>query len=222
MEFVPRGEILFFGQSVIFALSWLHFHMVNGRPLWVADRGLMRQCARRCHLPHIVHPQLHCVGVSHKTRPSSARSTDDTKSVLPGATITATRLETGVQSSAVTRRQRSVPLEAAGRHLQAAGRALGLLDRASLPKVELLVGQNATIPFTLKLAQVSETLTVARRVAARRHHVVAGGRQRRSPADGRAAAAGPQLDGAVEAGQGHHRQRRQQHRPGVDATTCSS
>ena len=29
-----------------------------------------------------------------------------------------------------------------------------------LAKVELLVGQNATIPFTLKLAQVSETLTV--------------------------------------------------------------
>src|SRR5207249_2922258 len=29
-----------------------------------------------------------------------------------------------------------------------------------LSKVELLVGQNATIPFTLKIAQVSETLTV--------------------------------------------------------------
>ena len=29
-----------------------------------------------------------------------------------------------------------------------------------LRDVELLVGQNATIPFTMKLAQVSETLTV--------------------------------------------------------------
>ena len=36
---------------------------------------------------------------------------------------------------------------------------------ALIPQVELLVGQNATVPFTLKLASVTETLTVTRVVS---------------------------------------------------------
>ena len=85
--------------------------------------------------------------------------------------------------------------------------------RVMFKDVELLVGQNATIPFTMKLALVSETLTVIGETPLVDTHVVAGRRQRRPPPDGAAAAPGPQLDGAVEAGEGRHRERRrQQHR----------
>ena len=80
-----------------------------------------------------------------------------------------------------------------------------------IPDIELLVGQN-------RIAAVRDAGRVAvgnpdrdRRSAARRRQLHAGGRQRRSPPDGRTAAAGPQLDGAGDAGQGHHRQRRRHH-----------
>src|SRR6516164_2792094 len=86
--------------------------------------------------------------------------TDETKAVLPGATVTATNLETGAQSSAVTdergqyRLQQLLP----GRYkLQADLQGFGSVV---VPQVELLVGQNATVPFALKVASVTETLTV--------------------------------------------------------------
>jgi hypothetical protein len=86
--------------------------------------------------------------------------TDETRSVLPGVTMTATDLETGRQFSAVTDargeyRLLNVPAGSYKIQAELAGFATVVLAR-----VELLVGQNATIPFTLKLAQVSETLTV--------------------------------------------------------------
>ena len=75
--------------------------------------------------------------------------TDETKAVLPGATVTATNLETGAQSSAVTdergqyRLQQLLP----GRYkLQADLQGFGSVV---VPQVELLVGQNATVPFAL-------------------------------------------------------------------------
>ena len=77
-----------------------------------------------------------------------------------------------------------------------------------LAKVELLVGQNANIPFTLKIAQVSETLTVLGEspLVDTSSSQVAGNVDR--AADGGTAAAGPQLDRALEARQGDHGQRR--------------
>ena len=80
-----------------------------------------------------------------------------------------------------------------------------------LARVELLVGQNATIPFYIEDRAGQRNAHGARRVAARRHVVVTGRGQRRSPADGGAAAPGPQLDGAVEAREGDHGERRREH-----------
>jgi Carboxypeptidase regulatory-like domain/TonB dependent receptor len=85
---------------------------------------------------------------------------DETKSVLPGVTMTATDLETGRQFSAVTDAKgeyRLLNVPAGAYRIQA---ELSGFSTVVLQRVELLVGQNATIPFTLKLAQVSETLTV--------------------------------------------------------------
>jgi Carboxypeptidase regulatory-like domain len=85
---------------------------------------------------------------------------DETKSVLPGVTVTAVDLDTGRQFSAVTDvkgEYRLLNVPAGNYKLQA---ELSGFATVVLAKVELLVGQNANIPFTLKIAQVSETLTV--------------------------------------------------------------
>ena len=86
--------------------------------------------------------------------------TDATRGVLPGATITATSLETGVQHVVVSDEhgEYRLPALAPGRYRvqsELAGFATSVLE-----SIELLVGQNATLPFALKLAQVNETLTV--------------------------------------------------------------
>ena len=85
--------------------------------------------------------------------------TDDTKAMLPGATITATSLETGVQQVAVSdaNGQYRLRLPAGIYKLQAELSGFGPVQ---LPRVELLVGQNANVPITLKIAQLTETLTV--------------------------------------------------------------
>jgi len=86
--------------------------------------------------------------------------TDETKAVLPGATVTATNLETGRQATAVSDEQgqyRILRLYPGKYKVQA---ELQGFSSVSIPSVELLVGQNANVPFVLKVATVSETLTI--------------------------------------------------------------
>jgi hypothetical protein len=85
---------------------------------------------------------------------------DETKGALPGATITATSLDTGRQMVAVSDargeyRLRGLP---AGRYKVQAD--LTGFSTIIVQDVELLVGQNRTIPFTLNVASLQETLTV--------------------------------------------------------------
>lgn len=85
---------------------------------------------------------------------------DETKALLPGATVMATNLETGVQSVAVSDSTGAYRLlkPPPGRYkLQA---ELTGFSTIVIPSVELLVGQNATVPFVMKLAQVNESVTV--------------------------------------------------------------
>ncbi|HEY7291437.1 MAG TPA: TonB-dependent receptor [Vicinamibacterales bacterium] len=86
--------------------------------------------------------------------------TDETKAVLPGATVTATNLDTGVQTNGVTdeRGQYRLLRMYPGKYKVQA--ELQGFTSVVVPSVELLVGQNATVPFTLKVATVSETLTI--------------------------------------------------------------
>ncbi len=86
---------------------------------------------------------------------------DESKAVLVGVTITATNLETGTQSSAVTDDHgvyRFASLPAGKYKLQS---ELNGFVSVVIPSVELLVGQNATVPFTLKMAAVTESVTVS-------------------------------------------------------------
>ncbi len=85
---------------------------------------------------------------------------DDTKAVLPGVNITATDQETGFISTAVTNEKgeyRLLRLPPGKYTIQA---ELSGFSSVVLKDVELLVGNTLTIPVTMKLAQVSETLTV--------------------------------------------------------------
>ena len=80
---------------------------------------------------------------------------DETKSVLPGVSVTAIDQAAGIRLSAVSNergeyRFQNVP---PGKYtLQA---ELSGFSTVMFKDVELLVGQNATIAFTMKLAQVA-------------------------------------------------------------------
>jgi hypothetical protein len=86
--------------------------------------------------------------------------TDATKAVLPGATVTATNLATGIQTISLSdeRGEYRVVNLAPGRYRVQA--ELAGFSTVIVPEIELLVGQNATVPFALTLAQVNETVTV--------------------------------------------------------------
>jgi hypothetical protein len=85
---------------------------------------------------------------------------DETKAALPGVNITATDQETGRAIAAVSneRGEYRLPNVPPGRYTITA--ELSGFSTVSLKDVEILVGQNARIPVTMKLASVSETLTV--------------------------------------------------------------
>jgi hypothetical protein len=85
---------------------------------------------------------------------------DDTKSVLPGVSVTATDQAAGRQATAVTNERGEYRLQNLPPGKYTVQAELSGFSTVVLRDVELLVGQNATIPLTMKLAQVSETLTV--------------------------------------------------------------
>jgi len=85
---------------------------------------------------------------------------DESKAVLPGTTLTLTELTTGRQYVAVTDvrgEYRLVNVAAGAYKLQA---ELSGFAPTILPRLELLVGQNANVTITLKLATVQENVTV--------------------------------------------------------------
>ena len=85
---------------------------------------------------------------------------DPSKSVVPGVTVTAIEISSGRQYVAVTdeRGEYQLPNVDPGRYkLQA---AIDGFATVVIPEVDLLVGQNATILFVLKVAALEESLTV--------------------------------------------------------------
>ena len=85
---------------------------------------------------------------------------DETKAMLPGVSVTVTDQATGRQSIAVTDDKGEYRLlnVLPGKYTIQAD--LSGFATVVLRDVEILVGQHATVPLTMKLAQVSETLTV--------------------------------------------------------------
>ena len=85
---------------------------------------------------------------------------DGTKASLPGVTVTATLIDTGRSTATVTDERGEYRLRGleAGRYKVQA--ELSGFSTIVVPDIELLVGQNRTLPFTMQVASVSETLTV--------------------------------------------------------------
>ena len=94
---------------------------------------------------------LLCVAASARAQNVSVVGTvtDETKSMLPGVTVTAVDLDNGRQFSAATDAKgeyRLLNVPAGNYKLQA---ELSGFATVVLSRVELLVGQNATIPFSM-------------------------------------------------------------------------
>jgi hypothetical protein len=85
---------------------------------------------------------------------------DETRAALPGVNVTATDQDTGRILTAVTndRGEYRIANVLPGKYTVQAD--LSGFTTVSLRDIEILVGQNARIPLTLKLATVNETLTV--------------------------------------------------------------
>jgi hypothetical protein len=85
---------------------------------------------------------------------------DETKSSLPGVTVTATSLDTGRQIVSVSDDRGEYRLRglAPGRYRVQAD--LAGFASTMVPEIELLVGQNGTLPLSMQVASLSETLTV--------------------------------------------------------------
>src|SRR4030095_6440333 len=79
---------------------------------------------------------------------------DETKAMLPGATVTATDLGTGRQCVGVSDQQGEyrLPRLPAGRYKIQVD--LSGFTTVVVPDVELLVGQNRTVAFVLKLSDL--------------------------------------------------------------------
>jgi hypothetical protein len=86
--------------------------------------------------------------------------TDTTSGALPGVTVTATSLETGRVFSGISDERGEYRLRglAPGRYKVQA--ELSGFATVVVPDVELLVGQNRSVPFAMQVATLSETLTV--------------------------------------------------------------
>src|SRR5262245_21311856 len=85
---------------------------------------------------------------------------DESKAMLPGATIVATDLGSGRQYTAVTDGSGEYRIRSLQPGTYKVQVELSGFATVSVPTMELLVGQNARLDFTLKLATVQETVTV--------------------------------------------------------------
>lgn len=85
---------------------------------------------------------------------------DDSRAVLPGATVTATDLGTGYVQSAVSNDRGEYRLANLPPGKYSVTAELSGFGTLKIPEIQLLVGQNATIPLQLKVAALEETVTV--------------------------------------------------------------
>jgi len=85
---------------------------------------------------------------------------DETKASLPGVNVTATDQDTGRAISAVSNERGEYRLVNVPPGKYTVQAELSGFSTVSLKDVEILVGQNARIPLSMKIATVSETLTV--------------------------------------------------------------
>src|SRR5947207_1536143 len=85
---------------------------------------------------------------------------DESKAILPGATLVATDVETGRKYETVSDARGAYqfpPLPPGAYKIEA---ELAGFSKTEAPRIELLVGQNASLALTMKISGVEESLTV--------------------------------------------------------------
>jgi len=105
---------------------------------------------------------LHAVAATASAQQASISGVivDESRLVLPGVTITVVNVETGVPTVAVSddKGEYRLPRLLPGNYrLQSELAGFAMM---TIEPISLLVGQNATVALTLKLAQLNETVTV--------------------------------------------------------------
>ncbi|HZR23889.1 MAG TPA: TonB-dependent receptor [Vicinamibacterales bacterium] len=85
---------------------------------------------------------------------------DESRAVLPGVSITATDKETGRKYVATTDDKGAFQLALLPPGVYELQAELEGFAPADIPRMELLVGQNATVQFTMKISSVRESVTV--------------------------------------------------------------
>lgn len=90
----------------------------------------------------------------------SGAVTDDTGGALPGVTVTATAIASGRSYTAVSDARGEYRIRNVAPDRYRVQAELSGFNTVVVPSVELLVGQNRTVPFSLKVASLSETVTV--------------------------------------------------------------
>jgi hypothetical protein len=85
---------------------------------------------------------------------------DESKAVLPGVTVTATDLATGRVLTAMSSERGEYRLQNMPPGKYSIAAELSGFGTVKIPEIELLVGQNATVPLQLKVATLAETVTV--------------------------------------------------------------
>ena len=86
---------------------------------------------------------------------------DESKAVLPGVTITATHVASGRTYDNVTSERGEYRLLGLGAGVYQIKAELSGFAALVLADLEFLVGQNATVPMTLKVATLEESVTVS-------------------------------------------------------------
>jgi hypothetical protein len=103
---------------------------------------------------------LHAVPAVAQDATLSGAVHDSTKGALPGATVTATMIDTGRTTTAISDERGEYRLRGLqpGRYKVQA--ELSGFSTVIIPDIELLVGQNRSLAFQMQVASLSETLTV--------------------------------------------------------------
>src|SRR5689334_8571196 len=78
--------------------------------------------------------------------------TDESKGVLPGVTVTAADLETGRRYASVTDDRGTFQIVSLPPGIYRVQAELSGFNTSEVPRLELLVGQNASINFLLKIS----------------------------------------------------------------------
>jgi len=103
---------------------------------------------------------LPSVALAQQQATVQGTATDESEAVLPGVAVTATEISTGRQYVATTDAAGVYRLPTVQPGTYTITAELQGFSVVSVPNVELLVGQNLTLPFEMTLASVAEQVTV--------------------------------------------------------------